>query len=100
MDYLQPTRLLCPWDYPGKDSGVGCHALLQGIFPTRGSNSPLSVSCIGRPQAASLSLVPPGKQPLGWILIWGLRLQSLWTGGSLQGRMYHLRGCGDRLGGL
>ena len=28
----------CPWDSPGKDTGVGCHALLQGIFPTQGSN--------------------------------------------------------------
>ena len=27
-----PTRLLCPWDSPGKNTGVGCHALLQGIF--------------------------------------------------------------------
>ena len=35
---LQPTRLLCPWDFPGKDTGVGCHYLLQGIFPTQGSN--------------------------------------------------------------
>ena len=35
---LQPTKLLCPWDFPGKDTGVGCHFLLQGIFPTRGSN--------------------------------------------------------------
>ena len=26
---LQPTRLLCPWDSPGKNSGVGCHFLLQ-----------------------------------------------------------------------
>ena len=26
------TRLLCPWDSPGGNSGVGCHALLQGIF--------------------------------------------------------------------
>ena len=34
---LQPTRLLCPWDFPGKDIGVGCHFLLQGIFPTQGS---------------------------------------------------------------
>ena len=59
-----------------------------------------SVSCIGRPQAGSLPLVPPGKQPLGWILILGLRLQSLWTSGSLQGRMYHLRDCGHQLGGL
>ena len=31
-------RLLCPWDFPGKNTGVGCHFLLQGIFPTRGSN--------------------------------------------------------------
>ena len=30
---LQPARLLCPWDSPGKNTGVGCHALLQGIEP-------------------------------------------------------------------
>ena len=35
---LQPIRLLCPWSSPGKNTGVGCHALLQGIFPTQGSN--------------------------------------------------------------
>ena len=35
---LQPPRLLCPWDSPGKNTGVACHVLLQGIFPTRGSN--------------------------------------------------------------
>ena len=29
---------LCPWDSPGKNTGVGCHCLLQGIFPTQGSN--------------------------------------------------------------
>ena len=34
---LQPARLLCPWDSPGNRTGGGCHALLQGIFPTRGS---------------------------------------------------------------
>ena len=27
---LQPPRLLCPWDFPGKSTGVGCHFLLQG----------------------------------------------------------------------
>ena len=32
------SRLLCPWDSPGKNTGVGCHFLLQGIFPTQGSN--------------------------------------------------------------
>ena len=35
---LKPTRLLCPWDSPGKNTGVGYHPLLQGIFPTQGSN--------------------------------------------------------------
>ena len=33
------VRLLCPWDSPDKNTGVGCHFLLQGIFPTQGSNS-------------------------------------------------------------
>ena len=35
---LQPTRLLCPWNSPGKNTGVGSHSLLQRIFPTQGSN--------------------------------------------------------------
>ena len=35
---LWSTRLLCPWDSPGKNTGVGCHFLLQGIFSTQGSN--------------------------------------------------------------
>ena len=39
---LHPARLLCPWDSPGKNTGVGCHALLHGIFPTRESNPGLS----------------------------------------------------------
>ena len=33
-----PARLLCPWDFPGKNTGVGRHSLLQGIFQTPGSN--------------------------------------------------------------
>ena len=33
-----PARLLHPWDFPGKITEVGCHFLLQGIFPTQGSN--------------------------------------------------------------
>ena len=35
---LEPSRHLCPWDSPGKKTGVGCHSLLQGIFLTQGSN--------------------------------------------------------------
>ena len=36
FDSFRP--LLCPWDSPGKSTRMGCHALLQGIFPTQGSN--------------------------------------------------------------
>ena len=32
------TRVLHPWDFLGKSTGVGCHFLLQGILPTQGSN--------------------------------------------------------------
>ena len=45
---LKPARLLCPWDFPGKNPGVGCHFLLQGIFLIQGSNSPLLPSRTGR----------------------------------------------------
>ena len=56
---LQPARFLCPWDSPGKNTGVGCHALLQRIFPTQGSNSCL----LHLPALAAgfFPLVPPGK---------------------------------------
>ena len=35
---LWPARLLCPWNSPDKNTEVGCHSLLQGIFPTQGWN--------------------------------------------------------------
>ena len=41
---LLPTRLLYPWDFPGKHTEVSCHFLLQGIFPTQGSN-PVLLHC-------------------------------------------------------
>ena len=58
-----PARLLCPWDFSDKNTGVGCHFLFQGIFPTQGSNSHLLhcrlllniPQCIG--QATKNSLV-------------------------------------------
>ena len=37
-DPIDLSRLLCAWNSPGKNTGVGCHSLLQGIFPTQGSN--------------------------------------------------------------
>ena len=47
---LWPTMLLCPWDFPGKSTGVRCHFLFQRIFLTQGSNLHLLhlISCIGR----------------------------------------------------
>ena len=44
----ETTRLIYPSDSPGKNTGVGCHALLQGTFPTQGSNPHLNISCIGK----------------------------------------------------
>ena len=49
-------------DSPGKNTGVGCHALLQGIFLTQGSNTCLLG--LMHWQTGSLPLAPPGKPPL------------------------------------
>ena len=45
---MDPARLLCPRDFPGKNTGVGCHFLPQGIFVTRDKNLISYVSYIGR----------------------------------------------------
>ena len=49
-------------DSPGKNSGVGCHALLQGIFPIQGLN--MSLLHLLHWHAGSLPLAPPGKPPV------------------------------------
>ena len=53
MDCIQVP---CPWDFPGKNTGVGCHFLLQGIFLTQGSNPHLL-----HWQVDSFTTEPPGK---------------------------------------
>ena len=63
--WIIATRLLCPWDSPGKNTGVGCHTLLQGILPTLGSN--LHLLCLLHSQVGSLPLVPPEKPQLNLI---------------------------------
>ena len=46
---LQPARLPCPWDSPGKNTGVGCHFLLQGgSSQSRDQTHVSCISCIGR----------------------------------------------------
>ena len=57
---LWPARLLCLWNSPSKNTGVGCHALLQGSFPTQGS-IPGFLPLLHW-QACCLPLMPPGKQ--------------------------------------
>ena len=80
----QTTRLPCPWDYPGKNTEVICHFLLQGIFSTHGLNPCLlhllrwqadSLPLKGR-QSVSRSVVSNSLQPqifqariLEWVAI-------------------------------
>ena len=57
---LQPTRLVCPWDFLSKNAGVDCHFLLQGIFLTQGWN-PHLLSLLHW-QEDSLPLETPWRQ--------------------------------------
>ena len=73
-----PPRLLYPWDSPGKNTGVGCHAPLPGIFPKQGSIPHLLH--LLHWQVGSLRLVPPGKPfifPMKLIFIISLLSQCL-----------------------
>ena len=63
---LEPTRLLCPWDPPDKNTRVGCHVLLQRIFPTQGPKPHLLY--LLHWQVRSLPQEPPGK-PTGTVPI-------------------------------
>ena len=60
----QPNRLFCPWDSPGKNTGVGCHFLLQG---TKVKNeSQVAQSCLTLSDSMDSSL--PGSSVLGILL--------------------------------
>ena len=56
---VQPTRLLCPWDFPDKNTGNGCHFLVQEVFLPHPWNPCLWHLLLW--QADSLPLAPPGK---------------------------------------
>ena len=55
MDPMEPARLLCPWDTPGKNTGAHCHSLLQEIFQPK-DRTPVSCT-VGR----SFTTEPAGK---------------------------------------
>ena len=59
MDCNLPGSSLCLYNFPGKNTGVGCHFLLWGIFLSQGSY--LCPLCLLHWQASSLPLVPPGE---------------------------------------
>ena len=65
---LQPARLFCLWDFPDKNTGAGCHFLLQGIFLTQGPNlrllyllhwqaDSLPLRCLGSPSMFTVSVL-------------------------------------------
>ena len=68
---LQPARLLCPWDFPGKSTGVGCHFLLQCMKVKSESEVAQSCPTLRDPMDCS----PPGSSARGIfqarVLEWG-----------------------------
>ena len=86
---LWPTRFFCSWNFPGKNTGVGCNFLLQGIFQTQGSNPDLlhfrqilyGLSHWGRPVAVAQGLNSCGFWALEHRFSSGTRTQlfcSMW----------------------
>ena len=61
MNEITTRSCIRPWDFPGRDTGVGWHVLLQEIFPTQGPNPHLLRLLYW--QADSLPLAPSGKPP-------------------------------------
>ncbi|CAI9159657.1 unnamed protein product [Rangifer tarandus platyrhynchus] len=57
----KPARLLCPWDFPGKNTGGGSHAILLGIFPTQGS--PALPGAFFTTKSSGLKQVKSGQMP-------------------------------------
>ena len=81
---LQPVKLLCPWHFLGKDTGMGNHFLPQGIFPTRRLNpcllhwqaDSLPLSLQGNPSSTESSQTKPSRLQQAVVLKW------LWSGSS------------------
>ena len=100
---LQPTRLLRPWDSPGKNTGVGCHFLLQ--YMKVESESEVAQSCLTLSDPMDCSL--PGSSIHGifraTVLEWGaiafsrssvvLLVFSFWGGGRSTCSISHLEEC-------
>ena len=92
-DSLWPYGLYSLWNSPGQNTGVGCHALLQGIFLIQGSNP--SLLCLLHRQASSLPLVLSEKPNLTLVtslktpspntITWGVRAAIYEFCGGVEG---------------
>ena len=78
---LYPASLLCPWKFSGNNTGVGCHFLLQGIFPTQGFEPTFSAL------AGSFFNPEPPRKP-HWILYWQWKTEGLGCLGADSLQMY------------
>ena len=80
MDYSHPgpLELLCPWDFPGKHTGEGCHFLLQWIFLTQGLNLHLLHWQVDSLPLSHLGSLGPSLEE-HWSHSWGLHLHDLIT---------------------
>ena len=98
--WTEPASLLFPWDFPCKNTGIGCYFLLQGIFQTQGSNlhflwllqrqaNSLLVSYLESPQY-SLILGKNGSISISWINWYNDLRNRCW-------RPNHSSGCRDHM---
>ena len=78
---LWPAKLLCPGDSPGKNTGVGCHFILQGIFPTQGSNLGLLRLLHHRQILREWPCAQFISTPRGW---YSDQSQNCWSASALQ----------------
>ena len=80
---LQPSRRLCPWDSPGKNTGMGCHFLLQGIFPTQGSSPSLLHLLLWKEDSSPLCYLGSPKEPTdpSEVTFMRPRARPLWSSG-------------------
>ena len=69
---LWPTRLLCPWDFPGKSTGAGCHFL-------QGSSQPRDWTCISCIAGGFFTTEPPGKPSLA---LFNIKVKKIWPNGK------------------
>ena len=70
---MEPARLLCPWDFPGKNTVVGCHFLLQGVFPTQGLNLGLLLfSCSAVSDSLAAAWTAACQDSLSVTIFWSL----------------------------